>query len=124
MDARSYAMDMRQVSLWKAHAGQENYYIPMQAEDHILMVQVKIVNGEKKGIVTVDLKQMDETLGRASAVFIVKDGHAEGFIRVAEKENLENYRKIADKCCEAILEKTGKTADCKIIYSECRERGT
>ena len=124
VDARSYAMDMRQVSLWKAHAGQENYYIPMQAEDHTLMVQVKIVNGEKKGIVTVDLKQMDETLGRASAVFIVKDGHAEGFIRVAEKENLENYRKIADKCCEAILEKTGKTADITCVYNQTLDIST
>lgn len=124
VDARSYAMDMRQVSLWKAHAGQENYYIPMQADDHTLMVQVKIVNSDKKGIVTVDLKQMDDTLGRASAVFTVKDGHTEGFIRVADKENLERYQKITDKCSEAILEKTGKTADITCVYNQTLDIST
>ena len=124
VDARTYALDMRQVSLWNAHAEQENYYIPMQADDRIMMVQVKIVNSDKKGIVTVDLKQMDDNLGRASAVFTVKDGHTEGFIRVADKENLERYQKIADKCSEAILEKTGKTADITCVYNQTLDIST
>lgn len=118
IDVRSYAFDMRQISLWNAHAQQENYYVPMELADSTAMIHVKIVNGQKKGTVSVEIHQMSETLGKASALFTAKDGRIDGFIGVAQKEDVFTYEKIATKCKALILEETGKEADITCVYSQ------
>lgn len=118
IDVRSFAFDMRQVSLWGEHAKQESYYVPMQLSEHVTMVHVKVVNGDKKGTVTVDLKENDGLLGKAKAVFQIKEGKVEGLIQVADEKDLASYREIAGKCCGLILEKTGKSADITCVQSQ------
>lgn len=118
IDVRSFAFDMRQVSLWGEHAKQESYYVPMQLSEHVTMVHVKVVNGDKKGTVTVDLKENDGFLGKARAVFQIKEGKVEGLIQVADEKDLASYREIAGKCCGLILEKTGKSADITCVQSQ------
>lgn len=118
IDVRSFAFDMRQVSLWGEHAKQESYYVPMQLSEHVTMVHVKVVNGDKKGTVTVDLKENDGLLGKAKAVFQIKEGKVEGLIQVADEKDLASYQEIAGKCCGLILEKTGKSADITCVQSQ------
>lgn len=118
IDVRSFAFDMRQVSLWGEHAKQESYYVPMQLSEHVTMVHVKVVNGDKKGTVTVDLKENDGFLGKARAVFQIKEGKVEGLIQVADETALSSYQEIAGKCCGLILEKTGKSADITCVHSQ------
>ncbi|MDD6657929.1 MAG: DUF6240 domain-containing protein [Lachnospiraceae bacterium] len=118
IDVRSFAFDMRQVSLWGEHAKQESYYVPMQLSEHVTMVHVKVVNGDKKGTVTVDLKENDGFLGKARAVFQIKEGKVEGLLQVADEKDLSSYREIAGKCCGLILEKTGKSADITCVQSQ------
>lgn len=118
IDVRSYAFDMRQVSLWSEHAKQENYYVPMQLSDNVAMVHIKVVNGAKKGTVTVDLKAMGDELGKAAAVFTAKDGKIEGLIGAENEADLAKYQRIAEKCADFILEKTGKEADITCVYSQ------
>lgn len=118
IDVRSFAFDMRQVSLWGEHAKQESYYVPMQLSEHVTMVHVKVVNSDKKGTVTVDLKENDGLLGKAKAVFQIKEGKVEGLIQVADEKDLSSYREIAGKCCGLILEKTGKSADITCVQSQ------
>lgn len=118
IDVRSFAFDMRQVSLWGEHAKQESYYVPMQLSEHVTLVHVKVVNGDKKGTVTVDLKENDGFLGKARAVFQIKEGKVEGLIQVADGKDLASYREIAGKCCGLILEKTGKSADITCVQSQ------
>ncbi|MGN0247543.1 MAG: DUF6240 domain-containing protein [Lachnospiraceae bacterium] len=118
IDVRSFAFDMRQVSLWGEHAKQESYYVPMQLSEHVTMVHVKVVNGDKKGTVTVDLKENDGFLGKARAVFQIKEGKVEGLIQVADEKDLSSYQEIAGKCCGLILEKTGKSADITCVQSQ------
>lgn len=118
IDVRSFAFDMRQVSLWGEHAKQESYYVPMQLSEHVTMVHVKVVNSDKKGTVTVDLKENDGFLGKARAVFQIKEGKVEGLIQVADEKDLSSYQEIAGKCCGLILEKTGKSADITCVQSQ------
>lgn len=118
IDVRSFAFDMRQISLWGEHAKQESYYVPMQLSEHVTMVHVKVVNSDKKGTVTVDLKETDGFLGKARAVFQIKEGKVEGLLQVADEKDLSSYREIAGKCCGLILEKTGKSADITCVQSQ------
>lgn len=118
IDVRSFAFDMRQVSLWGEHAKQESYYVPMQLSEHVTMVHVKVVNGDKKGTVTVDLKENDGFLGKARAVFQIKEGKVEGLLQVADDKDLASYQEIAGKCCGLILEKTGKSADITCVQNQ------
>ena len=118
IDVRSFAFDMRQVSLWGEHAKQESYYVPMQLSEHVTMVHVKVVNGGKKVTVTVDLKENDGFLVKARAVFQIKEGKVEGLLQVADDKVLASYQEIAGKCCGLILEKTGKSADITCVQSQ------
>lgn len=118
IDVRSYALDMRQVSLWTEHAKQENYYVPMQLADEMTMVHVKIVNGTKKGTVTVDLKNGAGNLSAVTASFRIKDKRAEGIFAVSDESDIETYKKIAEKCSELILEKNGKETDITCVHSQ------
>lgn len=118
IDIRSYAFDMKQISLWSNHAKNENYYVPMQlSEDSVAMVHVKIVNGDKKGTVTIDLKSMEEKIGKAKVAFTVKGDHIDGLVGASNPEDVDKYQKIAEKCAKLILEKTGKEADITCVQS-------
>lgn len=118
IDVRSMAVSARQIEIIGKHARKENYYVPVRTKQDWTMVHVQIVSGKGQGKVSVDYRGNEEGTGKAGATFIVKETHIEGLIGVSEKGDVYKYTKIAGKCAEEILAKTGKEADITCVHSE------
>jgi len=116
LDVRAYAVDMRQISLITEHAKSESYYVPMEINEELTMVHIKIVNSEEKGRISIDLKGDDNGQGKAKIAISVKDDRIDALVGVYRKEDVNNFLEITNNC-ERELQNMGKTADISCVFS-------
>lgn len=118
IDVRSYAFDMRQISLMQQHAQNENYYVPLEINQQWTMLHVTFKSGETVGNVTIDYKGDGENLGKASISFDVKKDYLEGFIVVDRANDMDKYQQIGRKCSDLILKETGRDVDISCVQGQ------
>ena len=117
VDIRSINMFCKQISMANRFAKKENYEVPVQINDEITSINLRIIHNNKEaGKVTATLRTED--WGRISAEFVVTSEGVSGYVACSSKDGVEELKKVEKSLKEDLSTEIREVKELYFVHSQ------